>query len=192
MSLRAARTAWRAAVCHGSARVRGAVLHRAARNCNTVISGVTGTAIIPTNHPDHKRVMPLLLRATSANELLQVFDQERELYGWATAKETLTRISKHAKKARGNPQTIRDDPRFLALLDVPATALRQGVMNSKARLNYQTDDLTAVEDALSTLGVTPSMHELPDLLARQLEEERKEEDEPGEHGSDFQGGSVGF
>ena len=87
---------------------------------------------------------------------------------------------------------VLDDPRFLALLDVPATALRQGVMSSKARLNYQSNDLTAMQAALSTLGVTPSVHPLPDLLDRKVEEEREDEDEPGEHGSDFQGGSVGF
>jgi hypothetical protein len=156
------------------------------------ISDVTGTPIVPTNHPEHKRVMPLLLRASSTNELLSIFDKEHESYGWATAKDTITRIAKASKKSPQGTSALLKDTRFLALLTVPATALEQGVMSSKARLNYQTDDLTSIQAALKTMRVTSDVHPLPDLLARKIEEELEEEDEPGEFGSDFQGGSVGF
>ena len=163
------------------------------------ISQVTGTPLVPTNHPDHSRVMPELLRASTPYDLLKIFDQEREqlpgphMYGWATAKETINRIAKHRSFRDGGAAaaSVVADPRFLALLDVPATALRQGVMGSKARLNYQTDDLTSMQTALQRLRV-PAEHDLHNLLATKLAEEREEDDEPGEHGSDFQGGSVGF
>ena len=138
--------------------------------------------------------MPELLRASSPQELLAIFEREHELYGWATAKETIIRIARHRSIVRGGAAAaaaIVADERFLALLNVPATALQQGVMDSKARLNYQTDDLTAIQGALAALRV-PSGHQLHALLARKLAEERQEDDEPGEHGSDFQGGSVGF
>ncbi len=159
-----------------------------------ITSEVTNTPIVPVHHPEHKRVMPALLRATTPSALLTIFDEERERYGWATAKETITRIAKRSAKRGGAATataTITSDPRFAALLEVPATALAQGVMDSKARLNYQSDDLTALQAALKALRV-PEEHRLHGLIERKLEEERQEEDEPGEHGSDFQGGSVGF
>ena len=137
--------------------------------------------------------MPELLRATSPNELLAIFQREQSLYGWATAKETINRIAKHrsVQRSRAAAAAVVGDARFEALLAVPAEALLQGVMGSKARLNYQTDDLTSIQASLQALRV-PAEHRLAQLLARKLDEEREEEDEPGEHGSDFQGGSVGF
>ena len=57
---------------------------------------------------------------------------------------------------------------------------------------HLTDDLTSLLAALKTLDLqdTP-LHE---ALERQLAEEAEERDndEPGEFGQDFQGGSVGF
>ena len=131
--------------------------------------------------------MPELIKASTPYEMLSIFDRERDSYGWATAKETINRLAKH----RNASAAVAADPRFLALLEVPATAIVQGVMDSKARLNYQTDDLTSIQASLKKLRV-PSEHKLHELLAQKLEEERLEEDEPGEFGSDFQGGSVGF
>ena len=138
--------------------------------------------------------MPLLLRASTLNDMLAIFEKERERYGWATAKDTINRIAKNKAVQRGGSAAtaaLNADPRFLALLDVPATALRQGVMCSKVRLNYQTDDLTSIQRAIKLLRV-PAVHPLHDLLHTKIEEERQEDDEPGEHGHDFQGGSMGF
>ena len=162
------------------------------------ISRVTGTPLVPTNHPESVRVMRELSRASTPYDFLTIFEREAaegpHTFGWATAKETIKRIAKHRSVRNGGAAaaaSICNDDRFLRLLDVPATALRQGVMGSKARLNYQTDDLTSIQAALQKLRV-PADNELHSLLAKKLEEEREEDDEPGEHGSDFQGGSVGF
>ena len=66
---------------------------------NTVISRVTGTPLVETHHPRHRQVFPEILRANSASELLRIFHREHSDYGWLTAKETITRISRHAKRA---------------------------------------------------------------------------------------------
>lgn len=163
------------------------------------ISEVTGTRIVDLHHPQVTKVMPKLMSANSAGDLLQVFEDEckelgsREAFGWHTAKEVLQRIEKRVTKA---PPHRRDfdgsDPRFAALAALFETALAQGVMGSRTRTGYQSDDLRAVKTALETLKQRESSVYAAVVAKIAEETEHFDEAEPGDAGDDFQGGSVGF
>ena len=66
----------------------------------------------------------------------------------------------------------------------------QGVMDSKAKRGHDTDDLSSLKESMETLNI--QHFELYKLISDKLKEEENEEDEPGEWGHDFEGGSVGF
>lgn len=154
------------------------------------ISKITGTPIVRVHHPEHERMMPALIKATSPAQLLALYAEEREHYGWYTAKETITRIARYVTKKPRGAFLDRKDERFLGLMGVVEMALRQNMMTSKARLGHSTDDLSTLKAAMEGLGVTEGP--AYSMLCAQLAEEADEEDEPGEFGHDFQGGSMGF
>ena len=69
-------------------------------------------------------------------------------------------------------------------------AMDQKVVDSKARMGYDNDDLTSVKSSLEVLDM--DAHPLYFKLCQKIQEETEEEDDPGESGHDFQGGSIGF
>ena len=63
-------------------------------------------------------------------------------------------------------------------------------MDSMARRGHSTDDLSSLKDSLEYFQL--ESHELYTVVCEKLMEEEDDEDEPGEVGHDFSGGSVGF
>lgn len=146
--------------------------------------------------------MPLIYRASQPEQLLEIFEQEREGWGWMTVKETVVRFvpSPHtaavasaegrrvgrrmaklvaqAERQRRPAPLDRADPRLRALLAVSERALHQGGCSSTARLGRHSDDLTKLAAALSQLGLEGS--ELGLALEAKLEEEADEEGPRGE------------
>jgi hypothetical protein len=155
------------------------------------ISELTGTPIVQTHHPDTRRVMPIIMQASNTFSLLQLFDQERDDFGWATSVDVIKIITKMSQKKSGRASHFdTSDERFQSLLHVPLIAIKQGVMDSMARRGHSTDDLSSLKDSLEYFQL--ESHELYTVVCEKLMEEEDDEDEPGEVGHDFSGGSVGF
>ena len=137
--------------------------------------------------------------ADGVKPLMKIFEERGDEYGWMTATDTIKRVTKAlikdtarfgAARFAADSAAVTQDPQFERLLAIPALALEQNVMDSKARMGHSTDDLSSLKDSLVQLKLTDTR--LYELLDAKLKEELEEEDEPGEFGHDFQGGSVGF
>ena len=159
-----------------------------------LISSITNTPLVQVHHPEHTRVFPLILTAKSQFNLLQIYEKEKEKLGWYTCVEIINRIAKHeGKKKKGATAAFNaNDERFLGLIAIPTIAMKQGVMNSKAKRGHSTDDLSSLKESMEILNVNDL--ELYTLVTNKLKEEQDEEDnhEEGDFGFDFEGGSIGF
>ena len=133
--------------------------------------------IVPAMHPEHTRVREALGAASGPWQLLRIFEEEREQYGWLTAKDTINRITGCLLKQQAMLSTVDPgdkrvscDPRFVALLELMTTALRQQVMSSRApELGEAGCDLHSLRDALLALKLHKT--ELFSLLDAKLREE---------------------
>ena len=123
------------------------------QSTNQQMSRITNTPIREIYHPNHSKLMPEIMKASSPSMLLQLFHREKKLYGWLTAKETLKHIAKHATKQRRPGMFNSEDPRFLQLLFVLQEAMDQNVMDSTARTGVRSDDLSKIRDALEGLNL---------------------------------------
>jgi hypothetical protein len=162
-------------------------------NDNVLISSITNTPLIPVHHPEHTRVFPSILKSKSQFKLLQIFDKEQEKMGWYTCCEIINRIAKYeVKKKKGTTKFDVNDQRFLDLIHIPTMAMKQGVMDSKAKRGHSTDDLSSLKESMETLKLQNV--ELYTLVTEKLKEEQEEDDnhEEGDFGFDFEGGSIGF
>ena len=59
---------------------------------DSTIATAPDAELIQINHAEAKRVMPLIYRARDPTQLLEIFEQEREGWGWMTVKETVVRF----------------------------------------------------------------------------------------------------
>lgn len=154
--------------------------------------------IVPVHHPNPRLLVDLAM-ADGVKPLMRIFEEKGDEYGWITATDTIKRVTKSLIKSTarfGAPRfaaesaAVTQDPQFERLMAIPTLALEQNVMDSKARMGHSTDDLSSLKQSLVVLKLTDTR--LYELLEAKLAEELEEEDEPGEFGHDFQGGSVGF
>ena len=158
--------------------------------------------VVAIHHPAMTTVTPLLMGAKSAEQLLAVFEahhdptnisggeggKKRGAFGWMTAKETLTRISKTSDKSSAQ---LLIDARFCALAAILAAAMAQGGMDSYTRLGHKTDDVSSVLVALEAIGGCEALP-LHKALTELLEFEEENEPEEGDFGDDYEGGGIGF
>jgi len=101
--------------------------------------------------------MPLIYRAASPAELLDVWEAESEGFGWYTVKEVLRRLSKLQPAARARSQGaggLHEDPRLHEMLQLGQHALIGGSMTTTSRLGRASDDLSATAAALESLGLS--------------------------------------
>ena len=155
-----------------------------------VLSNITKTPIVTLRHPNHSALVPQILKAGSVGQLLQMYQLNWDGMGWYTAVVLINKIRKHATKTNRPSFLDTKDPRWLGLLGVMEEAMDQKVVDSKARMGYDNDDLTSVKSSLEVLDM--DAHPLYFKLCQKIQEETEEEDDPGESGHDFQGGSIGF
>ena len=117
--------------------------------------------LIPVHHPQASRMTRQLLLARSTDQLLDVWEQEKDEYGWATALKTIERI---AKVHRGSPTS---DSRMAELAGFVEQALLQGNMSSTSRMGHSTDDLGVLLQSLTKLGMGES--ELASRVQKQID-----------------------
>ena len=90
---------------------------------------------------------------------VQLFDQERDDFGWATSVDVIKIITKMSQKKSGRASHFdTSDERFQSLLHVPLIAIKQGVMDSMARRGHSTDDLSSLKDSQSMDGLDHENH----------------------------------
>ena len=140
-------------------------------------------------------VLNEILEVDKITQGLEKYEKEKEKLGWYTCVEIINRIAKHEGKKKKGASTAAfnaNDERFLGLIAIPTIAMKQGVMNSKAKRGHSTDDLSSLKESMEILNVNDL--ELYTLVTNKLKEEQDEEDnhEEGDFGFDFEGGSIGF
>ena len=116
---------------------------------------LTGSDVVPVHHADPEILKEIVRCGPDARRLLLLFEREERAgaqYGWLTAKETINRIAKGVVQRKRAAAGFRAaDERFQRLMAIPALALEQNVMDSKARMGHSTDDLRSLKESIEAL-----------------------------------------
>ena len=103
---------------------------------------------IDVHHPESSKTTNAILSCRVPSQLLELWDKEKELFGWKTAIDVMNRMAK--LKIKVDPAK---EPRLAELLNFIVIALKQYNMSSTGRLGHPTLDLSSLRESLEKLDL---------------------------------------